>query len=189
MADPIFTWRSADNTAGVSSWNVGVVDAGITSPASTATSFLIWNNHNDTGNAENTDVNDAYNIRIIATDINGNVNASDTPQVITNDWIQVKCDSMSETSVTNIGKDSANPTMPIYKLISAVGTTTNTGGTFTVATPTVGDSTSYKILGCKNDGSINAKANYAKITLNANVPAVALAGNYSFLIKCLYNHA
>lgn len=186
MNDPVLSWRSADNTQGESSWNVGIVDAGITPPTATASSFLIWNNHNDTSNQENTDVNDAYNVRIIATDVNGNVNASDTPEIIKNCWIQVKCDSMGETNVTSIGKDAANPTLPVYKSISAVGST----GSYTVPMPVSTDNTSYKILGCKNDGiAEHSGANYAKITLNVSIPAVALAGNYDFLIKCLYNHS
>jgi hypothetical protein len=188
MANPIFSWRKGDNSESLASWDIGVVDAGITPASATETEILIWNNRNETENPENEDVNDAYNVRIISTDVNGNVNAVDSPEVVKNDWVESKCDSMSESSFTAIGRDLANPTLPVYKKISAVGTTINTGGNQTLAMPTVDDDTTYKILGCKNDGSINAQANYAKVTLRANIPSIAIAGNFDFLIKCIYQH-
>ena len=192
LPDPIITWRTSDNSASMSTWTVndtngGTVDAGVTPPSATAKTILVWNNY-ASGGTENTDVKDAYNLRIISTDVNGNVNATDTPELIQNDWILIKCNSLSETTATAIGRDNSNPSLPIYHPISAVGTTTNTAGTFTVATPNPTDNTTYKLLGCKNTGATSNLANFSNITLSASIPTNATGGNYSFLVKCLYLH-
>lgn len=152
MAAPVISWYKADNTAQVTSWDIGTVDAGSVSNDSI---FLIWNNR---GGASL--VSDMTNCAITTKDNAGGNNG----EIITNKWIEVKVDSMGESSFSPIG-----------------GTTTKTVQAAGAAAGV--------ISGAINDGSVaNAALNFAKVTLHANVPSIATAGNVSFLTRIAYQY-
>ncbi|MDR9857669.1 hypothetical protein RJP21_29185 [Paenibacillus sp. VCA1] len=84
-----------------------------------------------------------------------------------NTWIEVRVDSTGETGFTKIDRN-------LTKAIQAGGNTANANGTFS---PNV-----KEILGVINEGStVNCKGNFAQVTLQANVPVTATAGNANFL--------
>lgn len=91
MASPLVSWYSADNITQISSWEIGTVDAGSTSPDIT---FLIWNNR-----AGVTLVSDMTSCTITTKDSAG----GDTGELVVDKWIQVRVDTMSEGTFTAIG--------------------------------------------------------------------------------------
>ncbi|MNB95577.1 hypothetical protein D3C81_693970 [compost metagenome] len=152
MAAPVISWYKADNTTQVTSWDIGTVDAGT---VSNDTTFLIWNNRAGTGA-----VSDMTACAVTTKDSSGGNNG----EIITNKWIEIKVDSMNESTFTPIG-----------------GTTTKTVQAAGAAAGT--------ISGAVNDGTTaNAAVNFAKITVHANVPAIATAGNVSFLTRIAYQY-
>lgn len=105
-----------------------------------------------------TDVSDMTNCTITTKDILG----SNTGEVVMNKWIEARVDSMNETSFTPIGGTTT-------KIIQAGGT-----------------AGAGIIKGTANDGSLGAVSNFAKVSLHANVPAVATAGSFTFLTRVAY---
>lgn len=153
MAAPLVSWQSADNTTQITSWAIGTVDAGSTSPDIT---FLIWNNR---GGAEA--VSDMTSCTITTKDSAG----GDTGELVVDTWIQVRVDTLSETTFTAIGGTAA-------KSIKA-------GGTADAGT----------IEGAINDGTIaGAPNNFAQVTLHAVPLATATAGNVDFLLRVAYTY-
>jgi hypothetical protein len=107
-----------------------------------------------------TPVSDMTNCAITTKDNAGGNNG----EIITNKWIEVKVDSMNENSYTPIG-GTATKTVQAQGVASGV------------------------ISGEANDGSIgNALSNFTKVTLHANVPATATAGNVIFLTRISYQY-
>ncbi|OBR67756.1 hypothetical protein A7K91_08455 [Paenibacillus oryzae] len=106
----------------------------------------------------NSDVSDMTNCTITTKDVLG----SNTGEVVVNKWIEARVDSLNETVYTPIGGTTT-------KLVQA-------GGAAGAA----------RIKGTANNGSLTAVVNYAKISLHANVPATATAGNFTFLTRIAY---
>lgn len=153
MAAPLISWMNSSNTTQITSWAIGTIDAGSTSPDTT---FLIWNNR-----AGATLVSDMTSCTITTKDSAG----GDTGELVVNKWIQVRVDTMSESTFTAIGGISA-------KSIKA-------GGTAGAGT----------INGAINDGTIaNAPNNFAQVTLHAVPLATATAGNVDFLLRVAYTY-
>lgn len=150
MASPLVSWFDATNTTQKTEWQIGVVDAG---SVSDDTMFLIWNNR-----GQKTDVSDMRNCTITTKDILG----SNTGEVVLNKWIEVRNDSMNESSFTPVG------------------------GTTTKEVKAGGNAGAGIIKGTANDGSLGAVENYVKLTLHANVPATATAGTFTFLTRIAY---
>lgn len=150
MDRPLVQWFDVTNTQQKSEWQIGVVDAG---SVSVATTFLIWNNKGGT-----VAISDMTFCTITTKDVLG----SNTGEVVTNKWIEARLDSTNETVFTAVGGASA-------KVIQAGGS-----------------AGSGVIKGTANDGSLGATSNYAKVTLQANVPSLATAGSYSFLTRVFY---
>jgi hypothetical protein len=165
MPAPQVNWRKQDNSAAVSSWNIGTIDAGTDSPDF---GVLIWNNF-----AGATDLSTMTNCTITTKDSSGN----NTGELVLNKWIEVMVISKqggAETLRTPIGGDAKHP-------IEANGNTVNANGTFSPG--------AQEILGVKNDGTkTNAKGNYAEVILRARVPGNATAGNISFLTRVAYQY-
>ncbi|PYY28387.1 putative phage protein [Paenibacillus illinoisensis] len=134
----------------MTTWDVGTWDAG---SVSTDTTLLIWNNRGGT-----TAVSDMINCTITTKDSAG----GDTGELVVGRWIEVKVDSMNETTFTPVG-----------------GGTTKTiqGG---------GSAGAGTIKGTVNNGADTNVTNYAKVTLHANVPTTATAGNVDFLTRVAY---
>ncbi|MDH6674233.1 hypothetical protein M2277_004925 [Paenibacillus sp. LBL] len=154
MATPTVTWWNGDNTAAVTDWAIGTVDAGTVSQATT---FTIWNNR-----AGTTAVADMDNCTITTKDASG----GNTGELVINKWIEVKVETMGETTFSAIGGS-------VTKAIKAGGTTVPAG----------------TISGKINDGTIAGGVdNFAKVTLQANVPATATAGNVDFLTRVAYTY-
>jgi len=107
-------------------------------------------------------VSDMTNCTITTKDILG----GNTGEIVLNKWIEVRVDSMDETDFTPIGGTTT-------KAIQAKGLSGGDAG---------------KIKGSANDGSLGAEQNYAKVTLHANVPATATAGNFTFLTRVAYQY-
>ncbi len=103
-------------------------------------------------------LSDMTNCTITTKDVLG----SNTGEVVTNRWIETRVDSLNETNWTAIGGNTA-------KLVQAGGS-----------------ATSGVIRGTANDGSLGATSNYAKVSLQANVPTTATAGSYTFLTRISY---
>ncbi|MBV6713966.1 hypothetical protein [Paenibacillus chitinolyticus] len=147
----VVQWYDATNTKQENSWDIGIVDAGNVSSDKT---FYIWNNRSGTAA-----VSDMQNCTITTKDSAG----GNTGELVVNRWIEVKCDSMNETTFSQIGGTNTRP-------IQAGG---GAGAGI--------------IKGTANDGTVaNAIPNYAKITIHANVPSNATAGNFSFLTRVAY---
>ncbi|AZK47113.1 hypothetical protein [Paenibacillus lentus] len=107
---------------------------------------------------KSSDVSDMEHCTITTQDQNG----GNTGELVTGRWIEVRVDSMNENSYTPIGGNNT-------KTIQAEGAGAG------------------KISGAANNGTVDgAKANYAKVTLQANVPSLATAGNIDFLIRVAY---
>ncbi|WP_028588868.1 hypothetical protein [Paenibacillus massiliensis] len=105
-----------------------------------------------------TAVSDMINCTITTKDQNG----GDTGELVTGRWIEAKVDSMNETTFTPIGGSSS-------KTIQAGGS--------------VGAGV---ISGAVNNGALSATNNFAKVTLHANVPTTANAGDIEFLTRVAY---
>lgn len=152
MAAPKVEWFNVDNTTAVTTWNLNTVDAGT---ISVATSFLIWNNR-----GLQTAVSDMESCTITTKDSAG----GNTGELVSNKWIEVKVDTLSEATFSPIGGT-------VTKAIRAGGTVVTAG----------------IIKGTVNDGTmVGAADNFAKVTLQANVPATATAGNVDFLTRVAY---
>lgn len=122
------------------------------------TSFLIWNNRGGT-----TDVSEMKNCTITTKDSAG----GNTGELVLDKWIEVKVDTMNESNFTPIG------------------------GVDVKAIKAGGAASASIISGAANDGDITTTAtqeNFAKVTLRANVPPTATAGNYDFLTRVAYQH-
>lgn len=162
MPAPAVSWYKTDNVTALPKWDIGTIDAGSTSPS---LGVLIWNNRGGTS-----DLSTMTNCTITTKDSGGN----DTGELVQNTWIEVRVDSMSDTSFTKIGG-------LVTKVIQAGGNTTNSNGTHSP--------NNKEILGVINDGSsTNSKGNFAQVTLQANVPATATAGNVNFLTRVAYQY-
>ncbi|MGG4144845.1 hypothetical protein ABEW34_17150 [Paenibacillus algorifonticola] len=105
-------------------------------------------------------LSDMTNCTITTKDVLG----SNTGEVVTNKWIEARVDSLNESNFTPIG------------------------GTFTKAIQGAGTAGAGIIKGTANDGSIGAMTNFAKVSLHANVPATATAGNFTFLTRVAYQY-
>ena len=153
MASPIVSWYNFDNTTQVTQWQIGTVDAGTVSEDVT---FLIWNNRGGSS-----DVSDMINCTITTKDVAG----GNTGDLVTGRWIEVRVDTMGESTFTPIGGT-------VTKSIKA-------GGTAPAGT----------IKGTVNDGTKNnSPDNFAQVTLHANVPSIAVAGNVDFLLRVSYQY-
>lgn len=162
MAAPQVNWRKQDNTAAVASWNIGTIDAG--TPSSDFT-VLIWNNF-----AGSSDLSTMTNCTVTTKDSQG----GNTGELVLNKWVEVMVVSAGEVSRTPVGGTTTHP-------IQAGGNTANADGTFSP--------NANEILGVKNDGNkANAKGNFAEVTLRANVPGNATAGNVAFLTRVAYQY-
>ncbi|AEO93620.1 gp361 [Bacillus phage G] len=107
-----------------------------------------------------TDVSDMTSCTITTKDISG----GNSGEIITNTWIRVKVDSMQEQSFTPIGGT-------VTKEIRAAGAPAGV------------------IKGTSNDGiAENSAMNFAKVTLHANVPQIATAGNFDFITRVSYQY-
>lgn len=148
---PQITWWKAGNTDPWTSWNIGTVDAGSTSGESV---FLIWNNRGGS-----TAVSDAEGCTITTKDIAG----GDTGEIVTDKWIQVRVETMGETTPTPIG------------------------GTTEKAIKAGGSAPAGTIKGTANDGTTaNSAANFAQIVALAKPSVTATAGNVNFLLRLRY---
>lgn len=155
MAAPNVFWYDSTNATQKTSWDIGTVDAGSTSPD---TQFLIWNNR---GGASA--LSDMTNCVITTKDSAG----GNTGELVTNLWIEVRVDTLNETTFTKIG------------------------GTTTKVITAGGSMASGVISGAINDGNIVTVAtakNFCKVTLHAFPPATATAGNFSFLTRIAYQY-
>lgn len=154
MPAPIVSWYSEDNTSQVTQWDIGTVDAGSTSPSKTV---LIWNNR-----GQATPVSDMTACTITTKDSAG----GNTGELVTNTWIQVRVDSLAESSFTSIG-----------------GTVTKD---IRATDPTVGAGV---ISGAVNGGDHNTDTkNFSQVTLRAYVPPTATAGLVNFLTRVSYQY-
>ncbi|GAA4881712.1 hypothetical protein GCM10023310_72170 [Paenibacillus vulneris] len=152
MPSPVVSWMDSTNTKQETIWPIGTVDAGSVSSDKT---FLIWNNRGGTSA-----VSDMTTCSITTKDNAG----GNTGELVLDKWIEVRVDTMSETTFTKIG-----------------GTTTKTikaGGTSPAAT----------IKGSTNDGTLNALENFAQVTLHAAPLPTATAGNVDFLTRISYTY-
>lgn len=89
MAAPIISWYKADNVTQVTTWDLGVVDAGTVSTDST---FLIWNNRGGSGA-----VSDMTNCTITTKDSGG----GNTGELLLNKWIEAKL--LGDSTYTAVG--------------------------------------------------------------------------------------
>lgn len=123
---------------------------------STSSTFLVWNNRGGV-----TAVSDMESCTITTKDAAG----GNTGELVTNKWIEVKVDTLAEATFTPIGGVNT-------KAIRAGGTVVTSG----------------VIKGIINDGTLTGAALdcHAKVTLQANVPATATAGNVDFLTRVAY---
>lgn len=156
MPAPIVSWYTQDNTSQVTQWDIGTVDAG---SVSATFSVLIWNNRGGS-----TAVSDMTNCTITTKDSSG----GNTGELVTNTWIEVRVDSLSETNFTPVG---GTVTKDIRGKVA-----TNPAGV---------------IKGSANDGAIATAAsqgNFAEATLRANVPPTATAGLVNFLTRVSYQY-
>ncbi|MEC0276790.1 hypothetical protein [Peribacillus frigoritolerans] len=181
MPAPVVSWWNADNTTQQTRWDIGTVDAG---KISAATTFLVWNNRSGAS-----DVSDMQN----ATITTKAADTTDTGELVLNRWIEVKVKSLGEGSVNKIGYNAtATPPGPVTRRVATTSSTTNADGTFTpgvaphAVDPVVG---TVDILGVKNSGDIaSAKGNFVELVLQANVPTNASAGKVDFLTRISYQY-
>lgn len=87
---PVISWYEDNNVDIISKWDIGIIDAGTTSPEKT---ILIWNNRG--GESAISDMQDA---KITTTD-----GAGDTMDVITGKWVSCRVDSITGDGFTEIG--------------------------------------------------------------------------------------
>lgn len=178
VTQPLVSWYKETNqdTDQLTSWDIGVVDASEISPATT---FLIWNNRKGTE-----DVPDMQNAVITTKDQNG----GNTGELVEGKWIEVQLVGV-DAYFNPIGWD-VNTNTAVSWPIRAIGSTTNSDGTFTPNVPPH-DTTNgeVSILGVKNDGSVeNAAGNFAKVSLRCNVPGNASSGLIQFRLRVSYQY-
>lgn len=114
---------------------------------------------NNRGGTE--DVSDMTNCTITTKDSAG----GNTGELVEGKWIEVKVDTMSEVTFTPIG------------------------GTVTKSIKAANPAPAGTIKGTANDGTkTNSPQNFAQVTLHANVPAIATAGNVDFLLRVAYQY-
>jgi hypothetical protein len=106
MSAPIVSWYNSTNTASVTGWDIGIVDAG--GNASASTQFIIWNNR---GGATSVSNMTNTTITTVATDMNSSI--------IADKWIQLKVG----TNFEPIGGTGVND----VKSIKAVNTSVSAG--------------------------------------------------------------
>jgi len=153
MASPVISWWKQGNTEQWTLWDLKTVDAGTSSESAI---FLIWNNRGGS-----TDVADAEGCMITTKDITGGNNGD----IITEKWVQVKCDTMNEQTFSPIGGDTARP-------IKAGGT-----------------APAGVIKGTANDGTVaNSASNFAQVTAFAMPSVTATAGTVDFLLRVFYTY-
>lgn len=87
---PVISWYQADNTEVIAKWDMGIVDAGTTSPEQT---IMIWNNR---GGVEA--ISDMQDTKITVTDGSG-----DTMDVIADKWVSCRVDSTPLDDFSPIG--------------------------------------------------------------------------------------
>lgn len=146
---PKIQWFEANNTDVITKWEIGQIDAGTTSPDKT---ILIWNNRNGIG-----DRSQMQDCRLTIKD----KDAGDTGLLVTDKWVEARCDSMNETLFTKIG------------------------GTAELNIKAAGQP-DFEISGKANDGTLSDTANYAKVTLHCTPPTGASAGVQQFKIRVSY---
>lgn len=181
MPAPIVSWWNSDNTTQQTRWDIGTVDAG---DVSLDTTFLVFNNR---GGAA--DVSDMQN----ATITTKAADTSNTGELVLNQWIETRVDSLAESTFTPVGFNaSAVPPAPVTRRVATTGTTVNAGGNHTpgIAPHAVpAEVGTVDILGVKNDASVaNAAGNFVRLTLHANVPSDASAGRVDFLTRVAYQY-
>lgn len=177
VVQPRVEWWDKNNLNPISRWDIGVVDAGTVSDNFT---FLIWNNR-----AKDSDVPDMLDCRITTKDEMG----GETGELITGQWIEVKVDSLSETTFKPIGYDAENNVVVSRAIKTRASTTYNS----VISTPEVPPHTSVGgevcILGVANDGTIaNSAGNFVQVTLHANIPSTAVAGLINFKTRITYKY-
>lgn len=184
LSNPMISWRKGDNSADMASWSLGTIDAGATSIVTSETNILIWNNYNNS----TTDVKTAYDCKLGTTDINGTINdvALPTPDIVKLAWTEVQDTGNGDTGWHSVGANASLTDFQRYQ-ICANGDTVNVDGTYS-ASPTGDPTYPYPILGVKNAGNMDDKANYAKIKLRTNIPPTAGSGTFQFLVKLWYSH-
>ncbi|OCL28613.1 hypothetical protein U472_00200 [Orenia metallireducens] len=146
------------NNNAVSQWNIGTVDAGSVSADFTVD---IWNNKGGTN-----DVSTMQNCQITTKDSAG----GNTGELVTDTWIKARCDSLQNGSADTFGA---------------------IGGTITKTIEAEGATNPGEISGLANTGDPNAaadNANFARVTLHAEVPPTATAGNVVFLTRVSYQY-
>lgn len=155
MAAPVVSFYSRDNTTQVTLWDIGTIDAGTVSDPPFG--LLVWNNRGGTSA-----VSDMENTTITTKDTAG----GNTGDLVTNTWIEVRVDSLSESTFSAIGGTVTRPLRA-------------TDGTVAAGV----------IKGTANDGTkTNAIANFSEVSLRANVPGTATAGLYEFLVRISYQY-
>lgn len=167
--DPIISWWNRTNTAQLTQWDIGVVDAGTESPH---LGVLIWNNRGG--------LTDVANI-VEATLTTRDMDAGDVGHVVAGKWIRVRNDSISESVFTAIGKATYHP-------VRTVGTTVNASGSHTPeVSPHTSPAGTVSALGVKNDGNkTNSPGNIIETTLHAFPAALAPAGTFEFVVRLSY---
>lgn len=170
MPAPVVSWWTRDNATQLPKWEIGTIDAGSQSPV---LGVLIWNNRKISGvsGSGDTDLSTMTNCSITTKDALG----GDTGELVVNTWIKVKVDSMGDLDFTKaVGGTQTTP-------IQAGGNTTNATSTYSP--------NAKEILGVKNDGTKNnSKGNFSEVSLRADVPATATAGNVDFLTRVAYQY-
>jgi len=127
MPAPIVSWWDSTNTTQMTSWDVGVVDAGSVSPD---TQFLVWNNRGGT-----TAVSDMTNCVITTKDTQG----GNTGDVVVEKWVEVRVDKLGETTFTAIGGTTTHPigngvTPQVISGAANDGTVANSNANFSTLT-------------------------------------------------------
>lgn len=182
MAAPVITWYNTANIAAVSSWAIGIVDAGTESDE---LEVLIWNNRGGV-----TPVSDMQNVVITTKDSTG-ANAGD---LVLDTWVQVKVNSLGESTFTAVG---GTVTKAASTILQTENTDVGSPWTPNVAPHDTISPSTVDILGVINDGAlwtantpgnIHAGGNYIHITLKASVPSDASAGTISFKTRCAYQY-
>lgn len=114
---------------------------------------------NNRGGAE--PLSNMTNCSITTKDILG----GNTGEVVEDQWIEARLDSI-------VGSDDFE----------------KVGGTVTKVIQSA-EGVTAQISGAANDGTKdNSPNNFAEVTLRANIPATATAGNFSFLTRVQYNY-
>lgn len=198
MAAPIVSWYSRDNSASLTNWNIGTVDAGT---VSAEFGFLIWNNRYNGSTVGTTAVSTMTDCVITVKDTAGGLTGN---ELVTGQWVQVKVDTKGETTFTSIGSTDTtppatqgNPTpettySPVEHAIEADKTAFGAKCAATLdqtGNPIDPAGFNSPIGGFINDGTkANALANFCELTLRVNVPETAPAGSIDFLTRVRYSY-